>query len=374
MDRSDGRAYVLGFARRTRPQRSGAPGGANDVAGRCSGRRIRVDEQIRALNEYVYVKYVDGLRVDDLDEEATCAQLQSWFQQPENSNDPECVYLGILAFELGYEIEEKQVEYFKQAKLWLDRHRALTGEAWDAVDDRLLDLDEFFEEHGIEVEGVEAIAAEPTLAPVLVEEIEDHGPMMLIPSGSFLFGAGKDEINLGAFYIDKYPVTNREYEAFCRATGYRFPKGWNEKRFRHPDAPVVGVSLADAQKFSRWVGKQLPTEEQWEKASRGVDGRTFPWGEDDATDEHACFGRDAAEGNTDPVNAHPKSPSPYGVCEMAGNVWEWTLTSETDTETVHVIKGGCYNDPSALLRTDMRLEALPKDKYENIGFRCVKSA
>jgi formylglycine-generating enzyme required for sulfatase activity len=59
---------------------------------------------------------------------------------------------------------------------------------------------------------------------------------------------------------------------------------------------------------------------------------------------------------------------------MAGNVWEWTTTAETDGETVHVIKGGCYNDPQDLLRSDIRLEATPKDKFENIGFRCVKSA
>jgi len=334
-----------------------------------------VDDQIRALNEYVYAKYVDGLRVEDIDEEAACAQLQGYFQQPGNSNDPECVYLGVLAFELGYEIEEKQVAYFRQAKFWLDRHRALTNEEWDAVDDRLADLDEFFAEHGIEFESEgEVITAEPVLAPVLVEEVEDHGPMMHIPAGTFLFGPEKREVNLGSFYIDKYPVTNREYEAFCRATGYRFPKYWNNKRFKDPDAPVVGVSFADAQKYSRWVGKQLPTEEQWEKASRGVDGRPFPWGDEPATPERACFGRDAAEGSTDPVTAHPQGPSPYGVYEMAGNVWEWTLTSETDTETVNVIKGGCFNDPDELLRSDIRLEAPPKDKFENIGFRCVKSA
>jgi formylglycine-generating enzyme required for sulfatase activity len=59
---------------------------------------------------------------------------------------------------------------------------------------------------------------------------------------------------------------------------------------------------------------------------------------------------------------------------MAGNVWEWTNTALSDTETVHVIKGGCYNDPQSLLRSDLRLEAVPKDKFETIGFRCVKSA
>ena len=332
-----------------------------------------MDDQTRALNEYVYLKYVDGVRVDDIDEEAASEQLHSYFIRPEHGNDPECVYLGILCFELGYEIEEKQVDYFRKAKLWLERHRSLTGEAWDAVDDRLVDLDEFFAEHGIEVE-TEDLPVPTAFAPVVQEEIDDHGKMMFVPAGGFLFGPTNDQVTLPAYYIDKFPVTNREYEAFCRATGYRFPKYWNEDRFRHPDAPVVGVSLADAQKFSRWVGKQLPTEEQWEKACRGIDGRLFPWGEDRATPEHACYGRGASEGATCPVTEHPLGASPYGVIDMSGNVWEWTTTSQTDTETVHVIKGGCYNDPPELLRGAVRLEATPKDKFENIGFRCVKSA
>jgi serine/threonine-protein kinase len=136
----------------------------------------------------------------------------------------------------------------------------------------------------------------------------------------------------------------------------------------------VGVSLADAQKFSRWVGKMLPTEEQWEKAYRGVDGRAYPWGENGVSEDLACFGRDPRTGSTDPVTKHPGGSSPYGVCEMAGNVWEWTLTALMDDETVHVIKGGCFNDPPELLRADVHLEAVPKDKFETIGFRCVKNA
>ncbi|MDA1195558.1 MAG: SUMF1/EgtB/PvdO family nonheme iron enzyme [Planctomycetota bacterium] len=331
-----------------------------------------MDDQIRALNEYVYMKYVDGARVEDLDEPAVCAQLQEHYNRPENAADTECVYLGILCFELGYEIEERQEELFRQAKRWLDRHKTGTGEAWDAVDDRLLDLDEYFEQHGLEVEPDNALAS--AVAPVVVEEIEDHGRMMLVPAGAFLFGAENDRVTLPPYYIDKFPVTNREYEAFCRATGYRFPKYWSEDRFRNPDAPVVGVSLSDAQKFARWVGKQLPSEEQWEKACRGVDGRLFPWGDDAATAEHACFGRDAAKGATDPVESHPLGFSPYGVGEMAGNVWEWTGTESEEGDSANVIKGGCYNDPPELLRGAVRLEAAPKDKFENIGFRCVKSA
>mgnify|MGYP001820347451 CR=1 FL=1 len=198
--------------------------------------------------------------------------------------------------------------------------------------------------------------------------------MMVVAGGAFLYGPDKDEVNLPTFYIDKYPVTNKEYEAFCRATGYRWPKFMNDERFNHPDAPVVGVSMADAMRFSRWVGKALPTAEQWEKASRGSDGRAYPWGEEDPTNGGACHGRDPLEGGTDPVNAHPNAVSPYGVHDMAGNVWEWTATAYEDGEPVHVVKGGCYNDPAVLLRGDGHLLAAPKDKYETIGFRCAKPA
>ena len=79
--------------------------------------------------------------------------LEQYFSQPEHQNDPDCFYPGIMYFELGWEVEDRQLEFFQRAKYWLERYRALSGgEEWDAIDDRLLDLDEYFEEHGIEVE------------------------------------------------------------------------------------------------------------------------------------------------------------------------------------------------------------------------------
>jgi serine/threonine-protein kinase len=180
-------------------------------------------------------------------------------------------------------------------------------------------------------------------------------------------------VSIPGFLIDKYPVTNRQYEQFCRATGYRWPKYRTDERLNGPHAPVVGISVQDAEKYARWVGKQLPTEEQWEKACRGIDGRLYPWGETDPVNGQAAYGKDPMEGGTDPVTAHPETKSPYGVLELAGNVWEWTSSTAVDGgETVNLIKGGCYNDPPTLLRADIHMGQIPKDKYETIGFRCVK--
>lgn len=336
-----------------------------------------MDEQIRAIQEYVYDKYIEPADHGDLDEEAAGRELEEYYARPERETDSDCFFVGVLYFELGYEIEGKQLEYFHKAKHWLDRYKAITQEDWDAVDDRLLDIDDFFEEQGIEVETVapvETAPAAPVRAPHVVEEVDDHGPMMLVAAGSFMFGPSLEEVNLPAFFIDKYPVTNREYEAFCRATGYRWPKFMNDERFNDPDGPVVGVSLADAQRYCRWVGKTLPTEDQWEKACRGSDGRVYPWGDEPPTNGLVCHGRDPLTGGTDPVTAHPDAASPYGVYEMAGNVWEWTATTLEDGDPVNVVKGGCYNDPADLLRGDGHLLAAPKDKYETIGFRCAKPA
>jgi formylglycine-generating enzyme len=360
-----------------------------------------VDDSIRRLQEYVYTKYVDGESPSStLDEAAAFESLEAWFSAPERTEDPDCFMPGVLAFELAFEVEEEaqREHWFRRAKFWLQRYRDLSGEAWEVVDDRLTDIEGYFEQRGVSHEPeapapAVAVAAAATVAeagvvspapvhvhvPIAVSysvrEADDHGPMMFVPAGAFLFGPERRPVSLPAFWIDKFPVTNRQYEAFCRDTGYRFPKYVREERFGHPDAPVVGVSIADVQKYARWVGKTLPTEEQWEKATRGVDGRSYPWGEDaHVTEQRACHGRDPAKGGTQPVAATTEGASPYGVRDLAGNVWEWTGTAIEDGETLHVIKGGCFNDPPELLRADMRLEAAPKDKHETIGFRLVKSA
>ena len=334
-----------------------------------------MSDQVRKIQEYIYAKYVDQGKHVTIDEEAALRVLEQHFRHSANSADSECCYLGILYFELGFgfEDDDRKIDYFRRAKHWLEKSKTLSEDSWDAVDDRLADIVGFFADEGISGDAdLAASAGADAAATTLPKEIDVQGPMVLVPAGPFLLGPRRETSTLPAFYIDKYPVTNRQYGAFCRATQYRWPKYWEAPRFNGPELPVVGVSVADAVKYCKWIGKDLPSEEQWEKSARGTDGRLFPWGNEPAQDGLACYGRDPEADGPAVVTQHAKGASQFGVVDLAGNVWEWTATTLEDGETFQVVKGGCFSDLTELLRSDGRLEAGPKDKVENIGFRCVK--
>lgn len=336
-------------------------------------------DQIRKIEEYVYLKYIDPGNHGAMDEEVALRQLEEHYRRPAHAADPECFYVGVLLFEHSYAITDpvRRAAWLQGARWWLERSRQLTGEAWDPVDDRLSDIEGTLADEGValaplgpqppEIPGLVAV-------PVLPAEIEHHGTMVLVPGGPFLFGPQPTERVLPAFYIDKYPVTNRQFDAFCRATQYRKPKYAGDARFNSPDQPVVGVSVADALRYCRWAQKDLPTEEQWERAARDTDGRIRPWGDEPISPAHACYGRDPETGGTAPVTDSERGRSVCGAADLLGNAWEWTATTIAEGEGLAIVKGGCYSDPGAILRADLRLEAGAKDKFENIGFRCVKPA
>lgn len=166
--------------------------------------------------------------------------------------------------------------------------------------------------------------------------------MVRIPAGKFTMGAKEDDpeayddeqpqrvINLPEYEIGKYPITNGEYAAFVESTGHKPPENWVDGllpagKEKHP---VTYVSWYDARDYCKWLSQEtgqeyyLPTEAQWEKAARGTDGRTYPWG-NESPDKTRC-NYDTNVGDTSPVGSYPKGASPYGVLDMAGNVWEWT--------------------------------------------------
>jgi formylglycine-generating enzyme required for sulfatase activity len=228
------------------------------------------------------------------------------------------------------------------------------------------------------------IGTEETLAV-----LRDNPPseMILIPAGNFLMGDEKQAVYVDAFYCDKYPVTNGEYAKFVEATGHSPPPNWEElacpERNRRdgrrsptdlypPDIanhPVVFVNWFDAQDYAAWAGKRLLTEAEWEKAARGTEGRLYPWG--DEFDKVMGNTSEAGIGGTTPVGKYsPYGDSPYKVCDMAGNIWEWTATDWAPGSSSKVQRGGSFVNRGSYARCAYRYLGVPDPRTPNVGFRC----
>ncbi|MFI5403302.1 MAG: formylglycine-generating enzyme family protein [Planctomycetota bacterium] len=381
----------------------------------------RVKDQIKRIQEYVWARHIDGSDHYDhsIGEDEAIHTLDAFYSEIGNRNSQDQVYLGILLFERAFEHPEQKAELFERARKIFEFYRRVSQETdWQAVEDRLDDIRRFQEE-AAPPPPVVAPSAAPAPAPVVVEPVpvveaperevvetaiavaegepaeaavvthDTHARreaaeafiadlkvvagMVPVPAGSFLYGPDGAEVFVDTFYIDRSPVTNAEYLRFVRETAYRPPRYADDPRLNQPDQPVTGISYSDAVQFARWAGKELPTEQQWEKAARGNDGRMYPWGNDPPGSSDACFGQDAETGAPRAAGSWARNVSPFGVQDMCGNVWEWTSSRHKKDGEFHVVRGGSYNDPLEYLRVDYRLEAHPKDKCEAIGFRCVKN-
>lgn len=216
---------------------------------------------------------------------------------------------------------------------------------------------------------------------------KDRARMILIQAGPFYKGPvpdiGKSTqpkiTDLEAFYIDRYEVTNRQFKKFVAETGYKAQGSWQEAATDDRlDHPVIMVSYYDCEAYARWAGKRLPTAAEWEKAARGGDLRVYPWG--GTQPDYSKFNCvESGIGNTMPVGSYPKGASPYGVEDMAGNVWEWVDTwfipygaSDKYTPLSKIIKGGSRSDKAADCMLIQERGVLPEQgRLVNSGFRCV---
>jgi formylglycine-generating enzyme required for sulfatase activity len=236
--------------------------------------------------------------------------------------------------------------------------------------------------------------------------------MILIPQGTFLMGNSsgdnlpvyeqpQHEVDLPAFYICKYPVTNAQYAEFIKATRYPKPEkvGWFglNPPTQKLDHPVVGVSWDDTLAYCAWLQKQtgrpyrLPTEAEWEKAARGTDGRLYPWGNEWAS---GCCHHSSQE--TTAVTTYPAGASPYGCLDMLGNAGEWTGTiwganptapdfpypykaqdgrenPKTEGAIYRIFRGGSYEAKPGELRCTARNWYAPDSKDRRRGFRLALS-
>ena len=230
--------------------------------------------------------------------------------------------------------------------------------------------------------------------------------MVKIPGGSYNFQITKTEepnflmlypdfrfprpVEIKPFFIDQYPVTNQQFQAFLKATGYtpkdtvNFLRHWRKGQppkelLNHP---VVNVSLEDARAYASWAGKRLPADIEWQFAAQGTDGRKYPWGNE--MDSTRC---NYKSGTTTPVDAFPKGSSPFGVMDLVGNVWQLVDdVYDNGTYAFAIIRGGSYYFPDASMwyitggpwRVDQQkvllLVSSSFDRSATVGFRCAKDA
>jgi formylglycine-generating enzyme required for sulfatase activity len=242
----------------------------------------------------------------------------------------------------------------------------------------------------------------PTSPPLRL--VDKFGvPMVLVEGGSFLMGSdygAPDEtpqhsVTLKTFYIDQYEVTNTRYAECVKAGSCEPPT--NLSSVTHPNYydslqfanyPVIQVTWAMAKAYCEWRGARLPTEAEWEKAARGTDGRTFPWGEQEADCTFANFwsGGPGCVGDVSEVGRYNQSASPFNVFDMAGNVWEWVLDwygesyyaaspgenpTGPDAGQYRVVRGGSYSNGLSSIRTTTRGRNLPGKFYSYVGMRCI---
>lgn len=256
----------------------------------------------------------------------------------------------------------------------------------------------------------------------------DQMEQVFVPAGEFTMGSADVEakitieggraypeipvnkVNLPGYWIDKYEVTTSQYAA-CVGAGVCQPPDRPSSETRkeyygnpeYANYPVIWVSWYMAKAYCEWAGRRLPTEAEWEKASRGTDGRKYPWGNEDfLTDPlngkrtNFCdvnCPRTIANANindgyadTAPVGSYPEGASPYGAMDMSGNVWEWTSTlirdypynasdgrENQDKYGERVWRGGPWSNGYWWIRSSVRYRSIPSYWYVNLGFRCASS-
>jgi formylglycine-generating enzyme required for sulfatase activity len=249
--------------------------------------------------------------------------------------------------------------------------------------------------------AVPTFTASPGIGATMTSE-KDGMVMVFIPAGEFIMGSpdglGDDDehpqhnVYLDAYWIGSTEVTNAMYSK-CVAEGYCTQASSLASQTRssyignpeYSNYPVVKVNWYQADLYCKWMGGFLPTEAQWEKAARGTDGRTYPWGNESPTGDLV----NRFTGDTAQVGSYPEGISPFGAYDMAGNVWEWVLdtydadfySTSSSTNPVNltesnrqIMRGGSWNYTDESVRSAGRFAVSPYFEYNDLGFRCILPA
>ena len=213
---------------------------------------------------------------------------------------------------------------------------------------------------------------------------DDHPGYLKIPAGKYYVGDEKKPITMDKpYWLSKYPVTNSQYALFVDAGGYsrqefwsdegwqwiesegiKAPGDWRNPEFNAPNQPVVRVSWWEAEAFCKWAGVRLPRADEAEAAARGPKGFEYPWGKD--WEDGICNSTEAGLGGTSAVGIFPRDRSPFGVMDMAGNVWEWCADAAA---AFRVVRGGSWSSVARDCRAAFRFAGGPQYRINNLGFR-----
>ena len=237
----------------------------------------------------------------------------------------------------------------------------------------------------------------PTLVPDLtigstrISKV-DGMEQVYVPVGTFIMGSNDGdsdeqpvhEVYLDGYWIDKYEVTNAQY-AKCVVAGECVKPSDTQyyENGQYANHPVVNVSWYNANDYCAWAGRRLPSEAEWEKAARGTDGRTYPWG--NGSPSASLLNYNGSYGSTTTIGSYPVGVSPYGALDMAGNVWEWTSSlykdypyaaddgrEDTNASGWHVLRGGSWSYVRGV-RSAIRSEFISSLTNYDLGFRCASS-
>lgn len=229
--------------------------------------------------------------------------------------------------------------------------------------------------------------------PETIISPKDGAEMVLVPEGEFIMGISEKALGkvfflderqtpvfltetpartlcLPPYYIDRYPVTNFQYQKFVEETGRKKPSLWGDPLWNQPMQPVVFVGWDDARAYARWTEKSLPNEAQWEKAGRGVDGRLWSWGNEFLPGR--CNSREYGLGHASEIGLFHEGISPFGCYDMCGNVWE--ICEGRWQGELLPMRGGCFLGTATFVRVTCRWT--PEDPVNGahwLGFRCVKN-